>query len=134
MIIIGGGQQARKRGSPATALRGLRVILGERGMMPATGATGRNHGLLHGGARYAVTRRGIPRAVRSENQILKRIAPPLRPNRRMVCLLRLPESDLFAFQAAFITLRSGEAFALKPSIRSEARIIDLPLTLRSSVR
>ncbi|MEA7931677.1 FAD-dependent oxidoreductase, partial [Salmonella enterica subsp. enterica serovar Montevideo] len=36
------------------ALRGLRVILVERHDI-ATGATGRNHGLLHSGARYAVT-------------------------------------------------------------------------------
>ncbi|STM08398.1 anaerobic glycerol-3-phosphate dehydrogenase subunit A [Escherichia coli] len=55
------------------ALRGLRVILVERHDI-ATGATGRNHGLLHSGARYAVTDAESARECISENQILKRIA------------------------------------------------------------
>ena len=55
VIIVGGGATgagtARDR-----ALRGMRVLLVERFDF-AAGATGRNHGLLHSGARYAVTDR-----------------------------------------------------------------------------
>jgi glycerol-3-phosphate dehydrogenase len=40
----------------------------------ATGATGRNHGLLHSGARYAVTDNESARECISENRILRRIA------------------------------------------------------------
>ena len=53
VIIIGGGATGAGIARDC-ALRGLRVILVERHDI-ATGATGRNHGLLHSGARYAVT-------------------------------------------------------------------------------
>ena len=39
-----------------------------------TGATGRNHGLLHSGARYAVTDPESARECIEENMILKRVA------------------------------------------------------------
>jgi glycerol-3-phosphate dehydrogenase len=52
-IIIGGGATGAGIARDC-ALRGLRVVLVERHDI-ATGATGRNHGLLHSGARYAVT-------------------------------------------------------------------------------
>ncbi|WP_260440867.1 FAD-dependent oxidoreductase, partial [Raoultella planticola] len=53
VIIIGGGATGAGIARDC-ALRGLRVTLVERHDI-ATGATGRNHGLLHSGARYAVT-------------------------------------------------------------------------------
>ncbi len=52
-LIIGGGATGAGIARDC-ALRGLRVALIERHDI-ATGATGRNHGLLHSGARYAVT-------------------------------------------------------------------------------
>lgn len=72
VIIIGGGATGAGIARDC-ALRGLRVILVERHDI-ATGATGRNHGLLHSGARYAVTDAESARECISENQILKRIA------------------------------------------------------------
>ena len=72
VIIIGGGATGAGIARDC-ALRGLRVILVERHDI-ATGATGRNHGLLHSGARYAVTDSESARECISENQILKRIA------------------------------------------------------------
>lgn len=54
VIIVGGG--ATGAGTARVALRGMRVLLVERFDF-AAGATGRNHGLLHSGARYAVTDR-----------------------------------------------------------------------------
>ncbi len=73
LIIIGGGITGAGTARDC-ALRGLRVLLVERGDI-ATGATGRNHGLLHSGARYAVTDK--PSAVECirENRILRGIAP-----------------------------------------------------------
>ena len=72
VIIIGGGATGAGIARDC-ALRGLSVTLLERHDI-ATGATGRNHGLLHSGARYAVTDGESARECIAENQILKRIA------------------------------------------------------------
>ena len=72
VIIIGGGATGAGIARDC-ARRGLRCILMERHDI-ATGATGRNHGLLHSGARYAVTDGESARECIEENQILKRIA------------------------------------------------------------
>lgn len=132
VIIIGGGATGAGIARDC-ALRGLRVILVERHDI-ATGATGRNHGLLHSGARYAVTDAESARECISENQILKRIARHcVEPTDGL--FITLPEDDL-AFQATFILFApvKRRAFALKPSIRSRLASSNLPLTLRSSVR
>jgi glycerol-3-phosphate dehydrogenase len=57
------------------ALRGIDAILLEKGELTA-GTSGRNHGLLHSGARYAVEDPESARECFAENQILKRIASP----------------------------------------------------------
>ena len=72
VIIIGGGATGAGIARDC-ARRGLRCILLERHDI-ATGATGRNHGLLHSGARYAVTDGESARECIEENRILKRIA------------------------------------------------------------
>ena len=66
VIIIGG--TARD-----CAMRGLKTLLIERLDFTA-GATGRNHGLLHSGARYAHTDPESAAECIQENMILKRIA------------------------------------------------------------
>ncbi|EDU6368719.1 TPA: anaerobic glycerol-3-phosphate dehydrogenase subunit A [Salmonella enterica subsp. houtenae] len=110
VIIIGGGATGAGIARDC-ALRGLRAILVERHDI-ATGATGRNHGLLHSGARYAVTDAESARECISENQILKRIARHcVEPTDGL--FITLPEDDL-AFQATFI--RACEA----AGIRAEA--------------
>lgn len=92
VIIIGGGATGAGIARDC-ALRGLRVILVERHDI-ATGATGRNHGLLHSGARYAVTDAESARECISENQILKRIARHcVEPTNGL--FITLPEDDLF---------------------------------------
>lgn len=53
VVIIGGGATGTGILRDC-ALRGLRCILVEKDDI-AAGTTGRNHGLLHSGARYAVT-------------------------------------------------------------------------------
>ncbi|WP_145573832.1 anaerobic glycerol-3-phosphate dehydrogenase subunit A [Yersinia alsatica] len=72
VIIIGGGATGAGIARDC-ARRGLVCTLLERHDI-ATGATGRNHGLLHSGARYAVTDGESARECIEENRILKRIA------------------------------------------------------------
>jgi glycerol-3-phosphate dehydrogenase len=55
------------------ALRGIAVTLVER-HIPAAGATGRCHGLLHSGARYAVKDSKAAAECASESPVIKRIA------------------------------------------------------------
>ncbi len=74
VLVIGGGATG---GGIALdlALRGARVILVEMGDL-ATGTSGRYHGLLHSGARYAVRDSESAQECIDENRILRRIAAP----------------------------------------------------------
>lgn len=73
VVIIGGGGTGAALAHDL-ALRGLAVTLLERGEL-TSGTTGRHHGLLHSGGRYALTdRRSAVECVR-ENRILRHIAP-----------------------------------------------------------
>lgn len=122
VIIIGGGATGAGVARDC-ARRGIRCILLERHDI-ATGATGRNHGLLHSGARYAVTDSESARECIDENMILKRIARHcVEPSDGL--FITLPEDDL-AFQAPFIAacqaaginahaLDPKEALRLEPS-------------------
>ncbi|WP_438437631.1 anaerobic glycerol-3-phosphate dehydrogenase subunit A [Kluyvera sichuanensis] len=97
-IIIGGGATGAGIARDAS-LRGLKVALVERFDI-ATGATGRNHGLLHSGARYAVTDSESARECISENQILRRIARHcIEPTSGL--FITLPEDDL-SYQRTFM--------------------------------
>ena len=98
VIIIGGGATGAGTARDC-ALRGLKTILVERLDFTA-GATGRNHGLLHSGARYAHTDPESASECIKENIILKRIA------RHCVeetggLFVTLPEDDL-DYQDAFV--------------------------------
>ena len=100
VIIIGGGATGAGIARDC-ALRGMRVILVERHDI-ATGATGRNHGLLHSGARYAVTDGESASECIKENMILRRIA------RNCVedtggFFVTLPEDDL-DYQKLFVRI------------------------------
>ncbi|MFQ3547664.1 MAG: FAD-dependent oxidoreductase [Termitinemataceae bacterium] len=72
VAIIGGGGTGAATAYDL-ALRGLSVILFERGEL-TSGTTGRHHGQLHSGARYAMTDPHIARECMSETRILRRIA------------------------------------------------------------
>jgi glycerol-3-phosphate dehydrogenase len=72
VIVIGGGIVGAGIARDL-ALRGIAVTLVER-QLPAAGATGRCHGLLHSGARYAVRDPKAAAECASESTILKRIA------------------------------------------------------------
>lgn len=73
VVIIGGGATgvAVLRD---LALRGIPAVLVERDDL-ASGASGRNHGLLHSGGRYAVIDPVAAAECAQENAILRRIAP-----------------------------------------------------------
>ena len=120
VIVIGGGITGAGTARDC-AMRGLKTLLVERFDL-TTGATGRNHGLLHSGARYAVTDHESAEECISENMILRRIA------RHCVeetdgLFITLPEDDM-AYQATFIEscLRAGiKAEAIDPA---EARLLE----------
>ncbi|MCQ2185017.1 MAG: anaerobic glycerol-3-phosphate dehydrogenase subunit A [Bacteroidales bacterium] len=123
VIIIGGGITGVGTARDC-ALRGLKVLLLARGDLTA-GATGRNHGLLHSGARYAVTDRDSAAECIRENKILRRIAAHcVEPTGGL--FITLPEDDL-SYQDNFIkccidagikaeAIDPKEALKMEPSV------------------
>jgi glycerol-3-phosphate dehydrogenase len=73
VVVIGAGSTGAAVAHDL-ALRGLRVTVLERGEI-ASGTTGRNHCLLHSGARYAITDHQSAVECIEENRILRRIMP-----------------------------------------------------------
>lgn len=73
VLIIGGGGTGGALAHDL-ALRGVKVTLVERGEV-VSGTTGRHHGLLHSGARYAVGDQESAVECIEENLILRRICP-----------------------------------------------------------
>ncbi|HEX6304694.1 MAG TPA: FAD-dependent oxidoreductase [Anaerolineales bacterium] len=81
------------------ALRGFEVTVVERGPI-ANGTSGRTHGLLHSGGRYAVKDQESAIECIEENMILRKIVPEvIEPNGGL--FVALNESDL-AYGEAFI--------------------------------
>lgn len=126
VIVIGGGITGAGTARDC-AMRGLKTLLVERFDFTA-GATGRNHGLLHSGARYAVTDQESATECIRENMTLRKIA------RHCVeetdgLFITLPEDDL-KFQDTFVQscLKAGiradvidpkEAIRLEPSVNKD---------------
>lgn len=73
VVIVGAGSTGAACAHDL-ALRGVAVTVVERGEV-ASGTTGRNHGLLHSGARYAVKDPVSAVECIEENRILRRIMP-----------------------------------------------------------
>ncbi|MFM4967820.1 anaerobic glycerol-3-phosphate dehydrogenase subunit A [Aeromonas veronii] len=122
VVIIGGGATGAGIMRDC-ALRGIDCILLERDDI-AAGTTGRNHGLLHSGARYAVTDQESARECIQENRILKRIASHCVEDTGGL-FLTLPEDDI-NFQTTFMDacalagiktrqLDPGEALRMEPN-------------------
>lgn len=72
-IVIGGGITGASTARDL-AMRGCEVTLLDRGRI-ARGTTGRSHGLLHSGARYADEDPDVARECIAENRVLKDVAP-----------------------------------------------------------
>ncbi|MBR5019447.1 MAG: anaerobic glycerol-3-phosphate dehydrogenase subunit A [Bacteroidales bacterium] len=98
VIIIGGGITGAGTQRDC-AMRGLRTLLIERSDI-ATGATGRNHGLLHSGARYAVNDPESAEECIKENLILRKIASHCVEETDGL-FITLPEDDL-GYQQTFV--------------------------------
>ena len=98
VIIVGGGATGAGTARDCS-LRGLRVLLVERFDF-AAGATGRNHGLLHSGARYAVTDKESASECIKENMILRKIAKHCVEENDGL-FITLPEDDL-GYQSTFV--------------------------------
>lgn len=114
IIVIGAGATGAGTARDC-ALRGLKTLLVERFDFTA-GATGRNHGLLHSGARYAVNDSESAAECISENMILRRIARHcVEPTGGL--FVTLPEDGL-SYQSRFIEacLKAGiDAQAIDPA-------------------
>ncbi len=73
VLVIGGGVLGTSIARDL-AMRGVNVSLLERGDL-ASGASGRDHGLLESGARHVTGDVALARACAEENTVLRRIAP-----------------------------------------------------------
>jgi glycerol-3-phosphate dehydrogenase len=127
VIIVGGGITGAGTARDC-ALRGLRVLLIERHDI-ATGATGRNHGLLHSGARYAVTDRESASECIKENMILKKIARHC-VDETSGLFITLPEDDL-GYQATFV--KACNAAGIKAEVMDPKEAIRLEPSVNPSV-
>lgn len=115
VIIIGGGATGAGIARDC-ALRGINCILLERRDI-ATGATGRNHGLLHSGARYAVKDRESAEECIIENRILRKIARHCIDETEGL-FITLPEDDI-NYQKTFLDACAAsdiEAVAIDPKL------------------
>ncbi len=98
VIVIGGGITGAGTARDC-AMRGLSVLLVERYDF-TYGATGRNHGLLHSGARYAVTDGESAAECIKENMTLRKIARHCVDETEGL-FITLPEDDLH-YQDTFV--------------------------------
>ncbi|MCK5738963.1 FAD-dependent oxidoreductase [bacterium] len=129
VLIIGGGGTGAALAHDLTQ-RGFQVSLFEKGEF-LSGTTGRHHGLLHSGGRYAV---GDPAAAREcieENRILKRLAPQaIEQNDGL--FVALSDADV-SFSAQFIeacqiagipttTLTASQARAYEPELSPQTQL------------
>ncbi len=123
VIIVGGGITGVGTARDC-ALRGLKTLLVERFDL-TNGATGRNHGLLHSGARYAVNDAESAEECIRENRIIRRIASNCVEETDGL-FISLPEDGL-EYQAKFIercqaagidaqAIDPKEAIRLEPSV------------------
>ena len=129
IIIIGGGGSGGALAHDL-ALRGFKVSLFEKGEL-VSGTTGRHHGLLHSGARYAVNDPAAAVECIEENRILRSIAPQaLEQNDGM--FVAISKSDV-AYCKTFLDacrtcnidtheLSAAQALALEPALTPEVKL------------
>jgi glycerol-3-phosphate dehydrogenase len=128
VLVIGGGGSGGALAHDLT-LRGFRVTLVEQGGL-MSGTSGRHHGLLHSGARYALHDVAVARECYRENQILRRLAPQaIEPNDGLFVALGDEDMDhhrrfLRRCRQAGIPVREigiAEALALEPALSPEIK-------------
>jgi glycerol-3-phosphate dehydrogenase len=132
VLIIGGGATGAGI-SRDLSLRGIPSVLVEKGDF-ASGASGRNHGLLHSGGRYAVSDPEAAKECIAENKILRKIAPHCIEETEGL-FVSLPE-DGPPFQDRF--LRACEAAGIPTTLCSRDETLawepELHPHLRSAVK
>ncbi len=128
ILIVGGGGTGGALAHDLS-LRGLRVTLVERGEL-TSGTTGRHHGMLHSGGRYAVGDRESAVECIDENMILRRICPgSFELNDGLFIAVEDEDMEYLApllegCEAAGIPARQltpGEALALEPNLNPELK-------------
>lgn len=129
VLIVGGGGTGGALAHDLT-LRGLAVTLVERGEL-TSGTTGRHHGLLHSGARYAVNDPESAVECIEENRLLRAIAPgSFEENDGL--FVAITDEDM-AYYPSFLqgceatgiptqVLSPGEALRLEPLLNPELKI------------
>ncbi|UCG00243.1 MAG: FAD-dependent oxidoreductase [Spirochaetaceae bacterium] len=128
MVIGGGGTGAAL--AYDLSLRGCRVTLFERGEL-TSGTTGRHHGQLHCGARYAVQDREIGRECMRESEILRRIAPAsiefnhglfvaITEEDEQYCRTFFPACQACGIPARLLT--AAQALAMEPYLNPRLRL------------
>src|SRR5210317_928140 len=128
IVIIGGGGTGAALAHDLV-LRGFQVSLFERGEL-LSGATGRHHGLLHSGGRYAVSDPVAAAECIRENNILRHIAPAaIEPNDGL--FLALSDKDM-DYRPAFLEnckqcgisteeLSPNHALAIEPALHPDLK-------------
>ena len=128
ILIVGGGGTGGALAHDLS-LRGLRVTLVERGEV-TSGTTGRHHGMLHSGGRYAVNDRESAVECIEENMILRRICPgSFEWNDGLFVAVEDEDMEyleplLEGCEASGIPARRltpGEALALEPNLNPELK-------------
>ncbi len=128
ILIIGGGGTGAALAHDLI-LRGFTVTLVEKGSLLG-GTTGRHHGLLHSGARYAPHDPDTARECYAENQILRRLAPrAVEPNGGLFVALDDRDMDfckqfVHSCTAAGIPTRllsAGQALQLEPALNPDLK-------------
>ena len=120
VIVIGGGATGAGTARDC-AKRGLKTLLLERFDF-TNGATGRNHGLLHSGARYPVTDGESARECIEENMLLRKIASHCVEETDGL-FITLPDDDL-AYQAKFVESCTAAGIRAEIIDPKEAKILE----------
>ncbi len=120
IVIIGGGGTGAALAHDLV-LRGFKVSLFEKGEL-LSGTTGRHHGLLHSGARYAVHDPEAARECITENRILRQItSDAIEPNDGL--FVAIDESDL-AYKEVFLDSCNASGIPARVLSPETARAIE----------
>jgi glycerol-3-phosphate dehydrogenase len=129
-LVVGGGATGAGIARDLV-MRGIETILIEKGDL-AAGATGRCHGLLHSGGRYAVKDQESAVECIAENKIIKRIASKAVEDTGGL-FVALPEDDesyvdrfvsaCFRIGIETVNLTPAQARRMEPNLSEEATVI-----------
>lgn len=128
ILIIGGGGTGGALAHDLV-LRGYDVTLVEKGSL-LSGTSGRHHGLLHSGARYALHDVKTARECYRENQILRKLAPQaIEPNDGLFVALNDADMD---YQGPF--LKRCKAAGIPTRVLNATRALQLEPALHPGLK